>query len=84
MEDILYKSALKNKKTELINSISTLGEHIGKKIREKNLVIKKLSKELEENNSTKIKEKNEELDKLKKELNLILQDIDTVINNITK
>lgn len=80
MDEILYKSALKNKKNELINSLNLLGENISKKITEKNNIITALNKELSPKNS----DKTAELESFKEELNEILEDIDTIINNITK
>jgi hypothetical protein len=84
MENILYKSALKNKKNELINTLNLLADNISKKIIEKNNIIKALNKQIEENNPNIFKEKNEELELLKSELENILNDIDTIIMNITK
>lgn len=84
MDNILYKSALKNKKNELINALNLLAEDISKKIAEKNNIIKALNTEIEENSPEKFIEKNKELDSLKKELNELLQEIDKIISSITK
>lgn len=84
MDNILYKSALKNKKNELINALNLLAEDINKKIVEKNNIIKALNVKIEENSPEKFIEKNKELDLLKQELNELLQEIDKIISSITK
>lgn len=88
MDDANYKIILKDRKIQLINSLNLLGNTVKLKLKEKDDKLTELLKEKKEYvTSDKFDDykavKNKELSSLKLELKNILQNIDSIVENVT-
>lgn len=88
MDDANYKIILKDRKIQLINSLNLLGNTVKLKLKEKDDKLAELIKEknryvTSDNFDNYKAAKNKELGGLKLELKNILQNIDSIVDNIT-